>query len=323
MPITKGYLRNEVGLNEVLLACNVLGVREGRYTQWLANALGLACVDNNVNTEEENNNQFSAQKESAGKRSSTENNIQLKKLKLIEPIAHEPITFELVFEPYIEKIRHSSSLKPANFSDNNQQLPYQPLFQKRWVQGIFTMMLSTKIFSNEIDFRKLEQIVAKDENFTQLPFKSKASLVKGVHILLDRSESMQPFWRDQTELVVQISRLLGKELVQCFCFEYDPLSPINSRLIWTTQKPRKFREKTPILIITDFGRGLDPIGSKFLEWEPWEPIFKLAKSSGCRTFALIPALSQFWPINLNRFVDAALLWDSNTSPRDATRQCQW
>ncbi len=311
--------RSENGLTEALQVCDALGVREGIYAQWLAECLGLGWKESIAAPGQDQ------RETSAGATPSQDSSVaetppttEPRKLKLLDPVAKEPMAFEQAFEGQAEKIRNADEIRPASFAAAETRPEFQPLFLDRWFQGIFSAVLGVKVLSSEIDFRKLERHVIQEEFFAQLPFKTCTKLVKGVYVLLDRSESMQPFWRDQDELIGRLRRMLGAALVQSSWFEYDAFS---RRIIWPT--PRQFRIETPVLLVTDFGRGKAPATAQTMDWEPWQKlILEPAQSSRSPIFALIPAAKDFWPATLARFIDCSLLWDRETSPLIAARQCR-
>jgi hypothetical protein len=311
--------RSEIGLTEALQVCYALGVRKGVYAQWMAECLGLTWKES-VAEPGRKQPDTSAGTPASTERSAPETPVatETKKLKLLDPVAKEPMAFEEAFEGQAERIRNAVEIRPASFAASTERPDFQPLFLDRWFQGIFTAVLGVKVLSSEIDFRKLERYVIQEEFFTQLPFKTRTKLIKGVYVLLDRSESMQPFWRDQAELIERLHRMLGVALVQFSWFEYDANS---RRIIW--RNPRQFRIETPVLLVTDFGRGKAPDGAQSMDWEPWQRlILEPAQSSRSPVFALIPAAKNYWPPTVDRFIDCALLWDRETSPLAAARQCR-
>jgi hypothetical protein len=309
--------RSELGLAETLQVCNALGVRDGTYAQWLAECLGLTWKKSIESGQTQSPDLTRTPDLAESLPSDIPPTPETRKLKILEPISQEPMAFEKVFEGKTEQIRNAVEIRPASLAESKERPDFQPLFVNRWFQGIFTALLGVKVPSSEIDFRKLERYVIQEEFFTQLPFKTRTRLVKGVHVLLDRSESMQPFWRDQAELLASLRRLLGAAPVQHSWFEYDASTP---RIIWP--KPRQFRIETPVLLITDFGGGADPFGAQTIDWAPWRPILEPARCSQSPVFALIPASKNFWPTTVDRFIDCSLLWDRETSPLTAARRCR-
>lgn len=309
--------RSENGLTEALQVCDALGVRDGIYAQWLAECLGLSWKESIAAPGQKQPETL------AGTSTPAESSVsetppigEIRKLKLLNPVANEPMAFEQAFEGQAERIRNAAEIRPASLAAAATRPEFQPLFLDRWFQGIFTAVLGVKVLSSDIDFRKLERYVIQEEFFTQLPFKTRTKLVKGVYVLLDRSEAMQPFWRDQAELIERLHRMLGTAMVQSSWFEYDANS---RRIIWPTQ--RQFRINTPVLLVTDFGCGKAPAAARAMNWEPWQKlILEPAQSSRSPVFALIPAAKNLWPATLSRFIDCALLWDRETSPLIAARQ---
>jgi hypothetical protein len=317
--ITERHPQSEIGLLEALQACAALGVRDGAHAQWLAECLGLTWTKSIAEPELQPTSSASLPATAEGPLADAPVNPEVKKLRLLDPVGQEPMAFEQVFEGQTEKIRNAVEIKPASIAESAKRPDFQPLFLDRWFQGIFSAVLGVGVPSPEIDFRKLERYVIEGEFFTQLPFKTRIKLIKGVHVLLDRSESMQPFWRDQTELISRLRGMLGAAMVWHSWFEYDPNA---SRITWHTSMPRQLRMETPLLLITDFGGGSDPIGAQTMNWEPWQPILELARCSRSRVFALIPSLPRFWPGAIGSFADCSLLWDRDTSPQTAARLCR-
>lgn len=311
--------RSEIGLAEVLEICRTLGVREGTYAQWLAESLGLTWKESGVNTQPAQPAPVASLPTPTEGVDDPSQKREPKTLKLLAPLSQEPMAFEQVFAGQTEEIRNAKEITPASPEASSVRPEFVPLLLDRWFQGIFTAVLGVRVPSPEIDFRKLERYVNQGEFFTNLPFKTRTKLVKGVHVLLDRSESMQPFWRDQTELLSRLRRMLGAALVEPTWFEYDGHS---SRIVWPASMPRQFRMETPVLVVTDFGSGLDMFAAQTMNWEPWLPLLEQARSSRSRIFALIPSAQNYWPATLRRFVDCSLLWDRETSPQVAAKLCR-
>jgi hypothetical protein len=318
-PSTQRHPRSEIGLAEAVQVCRTLGVRDGPRAQWLAESLGLtwqliARPDQTMPV---------TPRDSPVSRETTPQTappaMETRKLTLLNPVASEPMVFEKIFAGRTQEIRTATEIRPASLVESEQRPEFQPLFLDRWFQGIFTAVLAVRVRSQEIDFRKLERSVIQGEYFTQLPFKLRTKLVKGVHVLLDRSESMQPFWRDEAELLARLRRMLGDVLVQHSWFEFEAAT---SRIIWRTPPPAQFRMETPVLIVTDFGSGSDPLSVRMMNWEPWLPVLERARSSHASIFALIPSSTGFWPAAIDRFIDCSLLWDRETSPQTAARLCR-
>jgi len=312
--------RSAIGLAEALQVCSVLGVREGTEAQWLAECLGFLWKESAAE-QEKTQPSISPNPQALPETPTTgvNPNLETKKLKLLDSVGQEPMAFETVFEGHTTKIRNAVEIEPASLARSEERPAFQPLFLDRWFQGIFTAVLGIRVPSQEIDYRKLERYVIQGEFFTQLPLKARTKLVKGVHVLLDRSESMQPFGRDQVELLARLRRMLGGALVQHSWFEYESSA---ARIIWRTSRPGQFRMETPVLIVTDFGNGSDPLGARTMDWEPWWPIFDQARCSRSRILALIACSPGFWPPGINTFVDCSLVWDRDTSPQTAARLCR-
>ncbi len=322
MNMWQGHPRSEVGLAEMVQACYVLNLCEETHLQWLAQSLGLFWAK--VPDREGDSTAAGAAPSPASSPppATPPKPEPPRKLQLLDPVAQKPMAFDVLLAGDAERVRSAAQLRVPAAPTSRESSSHQPLFGDRWFLGIISAILATQMTSHEIDLQLLWRSIIHGEVFKKLPLRKHSSLIKGVHLLLDRSESMQPFWRDQTQLVSRLRRLLGRPKVQTTWFEFDPLRPRETRLIWPARMPNRFRETTPVLLVTDFGIGMDPLAAYYMEWEPWLPVFQLARSCRCRVLALVAAPSNLWPAGLEQFVDGAVVWDRETSPQVATRLCR-
>ena len=314
---------SEVGLSEFIQADVALNPCTEEHHKWLAHALGFSWIETETI-------KLSAKKEvlHAQKMDQIEiNDGPIAReisgsLELLDPVDHIPTTFELAFKNHTKKIRSAIDIKPPSEIFRGDSCNFRPLFREQWFLGIISTVLAIQEESREIDHHQLRRIISKAHVFERLPLLTRSTVSRGVHVLLDHSESMQPFWRDQDELVNRLQRILGKIKVKIDWFEYNVFRPIESRLFWHTRMPNRFTDKTPILVVSDFGIGDNPSLARYMEWDPWFPVLQRARSSHCRTFALIPAPSTYWPEDINRFFNGFLIWDRKTSPQTAARVCR-
>ncbi|WP_395739926.1 hypothetical protein [Prosthecobacter sp.] len=327
-PATPQHWRNtrtEVGLAEALQASAMLGVQGGVHAQWLATALGLVWQEKAAAlpapVAAPDGSPLAGQTPAPQPPRSAPAPAA-KKLKLLQPVEEKPLLFEQHFGKLKDEILAAGEIAPSTLRQALERPRHLPLLEERWFQGIFTAALATSADSREIDFRTLERHLSQDRPLETLPFKKHGTLTKGVHVLLDRSESMQPFWRDQSELVARLQRLLGVALVKEAWFEMAPFGPAASRLQWSDMEAPTFHEQMPVLLVTDFGVGQDATAASHMDWAPWQPLFQLAESSHAPITALLPSDKEHcWPAGLAARTVSALLWDRETSPRTALRSC--
>jgi hypothetical protein len=235
--------------------------------------------------------------------------------EILEPSDHEEPTFE-IFEGSL--LESADALEPTDIKLHMGRPMYQPLLSDIWFRGLMSLIMATSTASNEIDHAILERGLVKGELLEKLPFKLRPTLKQGVLLFLDRSESMQPFWRDEQELLVRLQRFLGRSRVHSWWLRADRWASGGPRLRWFTKVPSLLPQMTPLLIVSDFGLGGELTGCCAL-FESWMPLLDLARNSNCPIAALIPAPESYWPNILKKHIPHSLVWDRGTSISAARR----
>ncbi len=230
--------------------------------------------------------------------------------EILNPVRRENQLFEILFDNPI--LSSTEALEPTNIKLHMKRPRYQPLLQDIWFRGLIGAMLATSRASQEIEWTVLEREMIRGQLLNRLPFRQRPTLQRGVLLFLDRSESMQPFWRDEKELLRQLQRLLGEFKVRVRWLEVDRWSPDGPKLKWYSPYPHQFPEKTPLLLVSDFGIKGDLSGSQ-TNLRPWLPLIDLARRNICPLVALIPAPESYWPSILKQYIPYSFVWDHNTS----------
>jgi hypothetical protein len=232
--------------------------------------------------------------------------------EMLAPVSEEPPTLEVLFgAPVSADIEEVKPAMPAHLQPPERL----PLLRPQWFRGIASSMLATSQPSRDIDWRFLERRLVQGLPLERLPWRSRPTLKRGTRVLLDQSESMQPFWRDAADLVAQLRRLVGQRSIRECRFRLDPWRPVESQWRWVFGGLRQFAFETPLLIVSDFGiargRGIGP--------KPWLEVMRRAQLDRCPIVALVPAPRSAWPFWLNRLVPHAFVWDRETSPQAIRR----
>jgi hypothetical protein len=211
------------------------------------------------------------------------------------------------------------ALEPTKTELHIKRPEYQPLLLDRWFRGLMGAMLATPKTSQEVDWTVLIRDLARGKLLDRLPFRRRPTLQRGVFLFLDHSDSMQPFWRDEKQLLLRLQHFLGKTKVRRSWVEVDIWSPKGPKLRKYSPLPNEFPEMTPLLIVSDFGIGGDLSSSQaFLE--PWLPLIDRARKNSCPIVALIPAPSFCWPKTLVQHIPNSFVWDRGTSTATARRR---
>jgi len=224
----------------------------------------------------------------------------------LEPIGYEDQMHEILFNDSI--LEDMDELEPTNITLHMKSPKYKPLLRDEWFRGLMSAMLTTPRASKDIDWRVLKKRLANGQPLDRLPWRQQSTLERGVQLFLDRSDSMQPFWHDEKELINRLQRLLGSRNVQVRWLEIDPWDSTESRLKWHSPPPSQFPIETPLLIVSDFGIGERLFGEGIMGLEPWLPLLDIAQSHNCPVIALVPAPESFWPNKLKQLIPNAFVW---------------
>lgn len=194
---------------------------------------------------------------------------------------------------------------------------YVSLLKENWFRGIMSLILSTSMPTPKIDLKLLEKSITRLLPIEHVPYRLHQTLELGVQILLDVSESMQPFWRDEANLIVSLSHLLDEHKTRVFEFELEMFS--ERRIVWQVGSSELLQWKVPILIVTNFGFGGEQRVSKIRDCEPLRALLERAKNKKCPVAALVPLPEQNFPSDLKKFIPFSFVWDHGTSPQIVSR----
>src|SRR5688572_20337588 len=102
-------------------------------------------------------------------------------------------------------------------------IPLDPLFRKEWTRHILTAILSTIRRVGRIDLQETLSRISRLEVIDQPPRTPESRVVPNIQLLLDQSESMEPYYLDQAVLMQALIKLVGKHRIQVMRFSGFPL----------------------------------------------------------------------------------------------------
>jgi hypothetical protein len=191
--------------------------------------------------------------------------------------------------------------------------PLDPLLTQRSSTAILNAALTTLVQDDgEPDVDTLVDSFARCLPQIRLPRATRHTLRFGVQVLVDMGDGMQPYRRDQYELVQQITGLVGPELTQVRYFADVPTRGTGPGPRRTWQTYRTPGPGTRVLIVSDLGVGgpfLDPRRASVAEWQQ---VLDEISRAGCTAVALVPYPADKVPAGLARLL-SALTWDRTTT----------
>ncbi len=161
-------------------------------------------------------------------------------------------------------------------------LPFRPLLRPRTAAGVVAALVQTWGPGSRIDERRTVAELARGRPVRVLPLRPRLSLYRGVQVLVDLSEALDPYGRDQECVVKLIERVVGRQVTAVGSFENCP-----SRGVWLLPRAAAARGR-PVLVLTDLGLGgpqVQPARASAAEWRRYASGVARA---GSPVIALVP-----------------------------------
>lgn len=223
------------------------------------------------------------------------------------PVLEEGDAFNIEMETVAE-------LPETDVEKHLGQPAYISLFKESWTRGIVSSLLTVPEQLTKLDFKLLEKLFSTASPIEKLPYLSSLTLSHGVQLLLDTSESMQPFLRDETELIGKLKRILSARSVSVHKFKFNLWSS-GSEITWSEGGPEFLQRKKPVLLISDFGAAKYGKPFDIKDYKSLPVLFRQIKNKGCSLYALLPTGEKNFPRDLKNFIPISFAWDRHVSPQ--------
>jgi hypothetical protein len=228
-------------------------------------------------------------------------------LPLLEPVARQPVTTtRWEVEPLARPTQHDLSALP----------PYQPLLAPRSTPAILQTVLSRVIEGGELDIEALVETLARGRPVSELPRRRVRTLRFGVDILCDLGQGMEPFERDQIELVESARRLAGAERVRVTYFADAPLRGAGSGPRWTWEPYRPPNRGMRVIVLSDLGIGGPTLNHRRSRREEWRDFVECVHQHDCDVIGLVPYPPHRWTTGACSLFPL-LAWDRLTTTGSA------
>jgi len=201
----------------------------------------------------------------------------------------------------------------ASVSESDAQSPrLEPLFLPRWTRAILSAGLATNSEVGEIDVDRVVDILASGQCLKTLPLLSTPTLTRGVQLLIDRSQAMTPFIRDQIRLHREIVATVGTDRVTTLRFVGCPIRGAGAgpEPTWSHYEPPL--SKAPVLLLSDLGIGRPMLNDERAGVREWLTFIRLVKKAKSPLLAFVPYEASRWPPKLANEIPI-IQWDRNTT----------
>ncbi len=202
--------------------------------------------------------------------------------------------------------------------DAGPALPPEPLFNRVVRRSILSTAVATNVAEGDLNIDAMLEILSQGRALESLPRLSSPTLRRGVQILLDRSEGMDPFLEDQGQLVRALDDILADDRLESLYFAGCPSrgvgrGPRNTWAAWKAPAPG-----VPVLAVTDLGIGGPALDEERPTVSEWLAFAQNVRSHGHLLLGLVPYEALRWPPVLSRSM-ILLHWSERTTVGEIRR----
>jgi|RhiMetdeSRZDD1v2_1073273.scaffolds.fasta_scaffold16941_5 hypothetical protein len=228
------------------------------------------------------------------------------------PVPAQPMRSDLTELPPRKPVFPDVNSLDEAEDDDEPVMPLDPLFVPSWTRAIIASALAMPGAGGPLDIDWLVEDLARGRAVDHLPTLPRPTLVQGVQVLLDLSEAMLPYRKDQVWLLGEIRKTVGDDKVSVLSFAGSPLRGAGSgpQTEWAAYQPPP--RGTPVLAITDLGIGVPPRSAEPATASEWLAFAAVLYRYGCPLIGLTPYPPQRWPtVLVGRF--PLIVWDRGTT----------
>lgn len=191
-------------------------------------------------------------------------------------------------------------LAPATDEEHEPPPPFEPLFRPAWTRALLSTALATPSPDGPVDLRRVVERLSQGHAVTCLPRRLVPTLRKGVQVLVDHSSGMVPFRRDAAWLVGEIVRLAGAPSAPVLRFRGLPSRGVADPRSRTRGAYAPPPRAVPVVLITDFGIGLDDLDTERATAHEWTGFLHSLRRTNDMVLAFVPYPRERCPERIGR-----------------------
>jgi hypothetical protein len=152
--------------------------------------------------------------------------------------------------------------------------------------------LGRQLPGSEFDMESLISRIAHGHSLERLPYRRRTSLRAGGQILVDLSDAMIPYRRDQEWLAGKLRRILGPDRVDILAFEDCPGRGAGKEPFGGWTNYRVPPAGTPVLVLTDLGIADPPDVVASADADEWLAFAHRMTDAGCMLLARLRGFAE-------------------------------
>jgi hypothetical protein len=191
--------------------------------------------------------------------------------------------------------------------------PHLPLLRDHWARHIVSAIAAIPLADGGIDESRLIDNVSRLRPVWRLPRRVRRTVRRGVQLLIDRGDAMQPFFADVQDVIRSLRTVVGRDQLNGASFEYTPDAGDvlwlrgRARTPWSPPGPG-----TLILVISDLGMTRSYGDVRSGSRDEWLAFARRCLAADCPVVALVPRDEAAWPAEL-RGAFTMVPWDQRTN----------
>jgi len=207
---------------------------------------------------------------------------RVSRLRALAPLAL-PALEPVATQPPVEPAPGPDARALAEDDDETPPaLPFRPMLRPRTAAGVVAALVRTWGPGSRIDERRTVAQLARGRPVRRFPRRPRLSLYRGVQVLVDLGEALDPYGRDQQSAVELVERVVGPRMTAVGNFENCP-----SRGVWLLPRRAAPRGR-PLLVLTDLGLGGPPVQPARASVAEWCRYARGMARVGSPVIALVP-----------------------------------
>jgi hypothetical protein len=176
--------------------------------------------------------------------------------------------------------------------------PIQPLFDRLRRRGLLSSALATHIEEGDLDVERIVSAVSAGEPLQFLPRLPVPTLRRGVQVLLDVGQGMDPFAEDQHGLVRALDDVLADDRLEVLRFNGCPTRGVRGESESSYRAWRPPPQGMPLLAVTDLGIGGPMLDSERATTAEWLTFAHRLREAGYDIVVFVPYEATRWPRRL-------------------------